>query len=127
VSSSVLLDILGSLVAIVLAGAGGIGAWAALRVGRNTQTVTNYREAARSWQAKSESQDAEIAELQRENADLRKQVADLSGQVAVLRDMITGTSILTDHDGKVTAYHKEVMGQLTALLALVKEGRPDAA
>ena len=119
-SSGVILDVLIALVALVITAAGTIGAWAALRVGKNTSTVSNYREAAQSWRLKSESQDAEIKELQSENADLRKQVADLSGQVGVLRDMITGASAIADHDGRVTTYHQEVMGRLTALEQLVR-------
>jgi cell division protein FtsB len=126
VSSGLLLDILIGFVTVVLAGAGTVGAWAALRVGKNTTTVSNYREAAQSWRLKSEAQDAEIRELQTENADLKKQLADLSGQVGVLRDMVTGTAVIAEHDTRVTNYHAEVMTQLAVIQSLLK-GNPSAA
>jgi cell division protein FtsB len=122
-SASTVLIILGSLVGILLVTAGTVGTWAAMRVGKNTQTVSNYREAAQSWQLKSQAQGAEIKELQAENTELRKQVADLSGQVGVLRDLITGASAVAEHDTRVNAYHSEVMARLAALEDLVRSTR----
>jgi predicted nucleic acid-binding Zn-ribbon protein len=87
VNISVVLSVLGVVITILLAAAGAVGTWAALRVGRNAQTLTNYRDAAGSWKERSEAQESEISELRGEVVHLKAENAELRGQMTVLRDL----------------------------------------
>jgi cell division protein FtsB len=120
VNGNVLLEVLVSLVAVILTCAVSVGGWAALRVAKNTQTVTNYKEAASAWETKSKAQDAEIHELKEENAKLQQRVSDLNGKVSVLQDLVTGAPLLADFDAKVTAKQDEMLVKLNAIEGLVK-------
>jgi cell division protein FtsB len=115
---SILIGVLGFVIVAV----GGIGAWSALRVGKQTQTVKNFRDAAESWRQKSESQDNRITELENENTELRKVVADLQGQVSVLRDLATGTSAILEHDAKADRRQDDIMARLGAIEAIIRTG-----
>lgn len=110
--------IIGSLLAIATA----VGIWAAFRVGKNAQTITNYRDAVQSWKERSESQDVKIAEQENEMNDLRDKQhkleaenADLRGQVAVLRDAISGRQWFDMIVKQLGDQHNEMMGRLDRL------------
>jgi hypothetical protein len=86
------LNILAPLIAVLLTGAGTVGVWLAIRVGKNNQTVQNYQKAAESWQSRAEAAETAATQLRVENRALTGRVIDLEGQVKVLRDTLTGES-----------------------------------
>lgn len=65
-----------------------------LRVGRQTATVSNYREAAQSWEAKARSQESEISDLQAKVLALEQAKGTQDAEIRVLRDMVTGRQAL---------------------------------
>ena len=97
---STFISTFGVILAALLVVAGAIGTWAAFRVGRNAQTVSNYRDALGSWKERSEAQDVKIEEQHSEMTQLREnqhkleaENADLRGQILVLRDAISGRQV----------------------------------
>jgi len=87
-SSAALLSVFGTLIIALLAAAGAVGTFAALRVGRHAQTIRNFSDAARSWREKAEAQESELDALQAGNAALQTQVAALRTQMTALRELI---------------------------------------
>lgn len=94
-SSSELITLFGILITVLLSVAAGVGAWAALRVGRNAQTLKNFRDSADSWKERAEAQDAkirdqesEITGLKTENGELREQMAKQQGRIDVLTELV---------------------------------------
>jgi hypothetical protein len=67
-----------------------------LRVGRQTATVSNYREAAQSWESKARAQESEISDLQAKVLALENSKAAQDAEIRVLRDMVTGRSALAE-------------------------------
>lgn len=82
------LTVLGIIAAFLLSAAGLVGTWAALKTGRNAQTLKNYKDLAESYQAKSESQEGEIRDLKGENRELLSQVSELQGKMSVLQELV---------------------------------------
>ena len=111
-NTSFVLTLFGTLISVLLAVAGGIGTWAALRVGRNAQVINNFRTTAESWQAVAESQQTELDEVKTENAALRKQLAEVQGKVTVLTDLVR--SALTS---MAASTPKEVIDKIDALVS----------
>jgi hypothetical protein len=112
---AVLLSCLGGLIALATA----VGAWAAFKVGRNTQTVRLYREAADAWQRKSEAQDVEIADLQGENGRLAARVAALEGKAETLTELVTGKAAIDALTSKVEHQHRELMLNIDSIKEVV--------
>lgn len=117
-----LLTALGALLAALIAVAGIVGTWAALRVGRNAQTLSNYRDALQSWKERSEAQDTKISEQDDEIGELRTQVdklrtenAELRGQIGTLRDAISGRQVFDGLTATFNQQHKELMERLDRL------------
>jgi len=77
----------------------------AMRVGRQTTTVNNYREAAQSWEAKARAQESEIADLQAKVVVLEQARAGQDKEIQVLRDMVTGRTAIAE----LTVALKEVV------------------
>lgn len=65
-----------------------------MRVGRNSQTVANYREAAASWEAKARAQEGQITQLQAADAAKKEQITELTAKVQLLQDMVTGKTAI---------------------------------
>jgi vancomycin resistance protein YoaR len=96
-----LLTILISTVGVLLLIAGGVGTWAAMRVGKNTQVVANYKASAESWESRANALKEQVEGLKGElgevkaNATREKQqsgevIAALQAKVATLQDLVTG-------------------------------------
>jgi hypothetical protein len=94
---------IGTIVAIIalLITAGGV-VGTSLRVGRNSQTVANYREAAASSEAKANAQKGQIEELQAAHELAVQEVTDLRAKVQVLQDMVTGKTAIEQLTVQVT-------------------------
>jgi predicted RNase H-like nuclease (RuvC/YqgF family) len=125
-TTSELVTVFGILITCLLTAAGGVGTWAALRVGRNAQTLRNYRDAADSWKEKSDSQDgkirdqeSEITRLQKENGSLRNEIAELRGQINVLTSLVK--TAITEMASN--ASNKDVLERLEKLVN-VRRGSP---
>jgi len=89
-SSSALLSTLGGLIAVLLALAGGIGTWAALRVGKNAQVLSNYKNVAESWEARARAVEAERDAKDEQLRQATAQIAELHAKNAALMDMASG-------------------------------------
>lgn len=94
-NTTTVVTIFGILITILLSAAGVVGTWAALRVGKNAQTIKNYRSAADSWKERAEAQDAKITEqneeisrMHTENTALRQEIAELRGQIGILTALV---------------------------------------
>lgn len=84
---------LGGIVSLLIVAAGIVGA--SFRVGRNTSTVANYREAAQSFELKASAledtvgdQKKQIKVLQDSNADKDIKIASLQEQITSLRELL---------------------------------------
>lgn len=109
----------GVVLAALLTAAGAIGIWAAFRVGRNAQTIANYRDALQSWKERSETQDVKIAEQEQEISELKDsqhrleaENADLRGQMSVLRDAISGRQGFDQMIGKIAQQNELLVNRL---------------
>jgi uncharacterized protein HemX len=92
------VGVLGFLVVV----AGVLGA--AFRTSRNVQSITNYRDAAQSWEARANAQEQELEQqarqidacqkkiesLQRELAEKDRSLNSLQEQISSLRELLTG-------------------------------------
>jgi peptidoglycan hydrolase CwlO-like protein len=87
-SSAALLSVFGTLIIVLLAAAGAVGTFAALRVGRHAQTVKNFSDAARSWREKAEAQESDLSTVKTDNAALQAEVTTLQAQVAALQAQV---------------------------------------
>lgn len=120
--NTALLTALGAILAALIAIAGIVGTWAALRVGKNAQTLSNYRDALQSWKERSEAQDTKIAEQDIEIGDLKTQVdelrhenSELRGQIGTLRDAISGRQVFDGLSDSFARQHKELIDRLDKL------------
>jgi chromosome segregation ATPase len=84
------------------------------RVSRNTATVTRYKEAADSWQAKAIAQEQHIAELRTEVTSLQAdngakdaKISELQGRINVLQEVVTGKGALEE----LAREHNEFISQ----------------
>ena len=92
----------GSLLGLLIVVTGILGA--AFRTSRNVSTISNYRDAAQSWEARANAQEQELASqqtqinacnteiegLHREVADKNKQLDGLQSQITSLRELLSG-------------------------------------
>lgn len=119
---------LGGLLAALLILGTAVGTWAALRTGRQSQIIKNYRDAANSWREKSEAQEAEISQLRSELNESKRateqyqaismaRIADLETQVAVLQNIVTAREEFDYLNGQV----KGLKDDTTAILTLLKK------
>lgn len=88
------------VLALLLAAGGVVGT--SLRVGRNSQTVANYREAAHSWEAKASAQEGQIGELQAAHEQAAQEVTELRAKVQILQDLVTGKTAIEQLSVQVT-------------------------
>jgi predicted RNase H-like nuclease (RuvC/YqgF family) len=104
-TSSQILTVLGIGLTLLVAFAGSIGTWAALRVGRNTSVLSNYKQAAESAQAVAASLKAEVEQLRaelaeakdertREQSEWSTKNASMESRIAILQDLATGHTVL---------------------------------
>jgi hypothetical protein len=94
---------------------------ASFKTSRNTVSMSNYRDAAQSWEAKSKAQDIEIAELKEKVANMVTDNTRLSAQIGELRDLVTGRAewaqLRQDMTGQLTAIQNDthaILGRLEA-------------
>jgi cell division protein FtsB len=110
-----LLTALGALLVALLTVAGIVGTWAALRVGRNAQTISNYRDAISSWKERSEAQDQELTEVRTQLDKLKSENAELRGQINTLRDAISGRSVFDGLSEALAKQHRELLDRIDKL------------
>lgn len=103
----------GSLIGLLVVVAGILGA--AFRTSRNVQTITNYRDAAQSWEARANAQEQELADQQHQITNqqtqiegLTKQLADkdrqldmLQEQIVSLRELLSGRAEFASLQGQI--------------------------
>jgi uncharacterized protein HemX len=96
---------IGSLVGLLIIIAGVLGA--AFRTSRNVQSISNYRDAAQSWEARAGAQEAELSQqahqieqlqaqvtrLREHLAEKDRQIVTLQEQTRSLRELIAGRAV----------------------------------
>lgn len=107
-----LVSILGGLIAVVITIAGGVGTWAALRVGRNSQLIANYKATAESWESRASGLKAENEGLSEDLTETRQEVTDLNAKVTTLQELATGQPAVQ----KISTEMKEGFERLTERL-----------
>lgn len=104
---------IGSLIALLIVIAGVLGA--AFRTSRNVQSISNYRDAAQSWEARAGAQEAELtqqahqieqlqAQITGQQAQLAEkdlQIATLQEQMRSLRDLVAGRAAFETLETKI--------------------------
>lgn len=88
--TSTVISVLGGIVGLLIAVAGGIGTWAALRVAKNSQLIANYEATAESWEKRSNGLKAENEGLEDEIRQAKETIASLESKNAALADMAYG-------------------------------------
>lgn len=106
-----------SVIALLVTAATVVGG--SFRLARNTQTVSNYRDAAQAWQAKADAQQGELDELKTELAekqsqisDQQKQIAELSGRMRTLQDMMVGQNALETLRTEIGTARDQIIGAI---------------
>jgi hypothetical protein len=107
-----LISVLGGLVALIITIAGGVGTWAALRVGRNSQVISNYKATAESWENRATALKAENEGLTDELTDARQEISDLHTKVGTLQDLATGQPAVQQISTEMKEGFKKVAEQL---------------
>jgi len=103
-----------------------VGTWAALRTGRQSQIIKNYRDAANSWREKSEAQEAETKQLRTELDDNKRlmeryqvrseaRISELETQLTILQNIVTGREEFDYLNSQVKSL-KEDTGAILTLL-----------
>lgn len=94
--------VLGFVVAVAaLAGT----AW---RVGKNTQTVNNYRESAQSWEARAKSYEEDLADVTAKNEDFQRQISEMQGKIHILEEVASGRAAMEALTTQITETVKEL-------------------
>lgn len=114
-SSTTIISILGGLIAALIAVAGGVGTWAALRVAKNSQLVANYQGAAESWEARANGLKAEKEGLEDQLKDVMETNASLRAKNAALQDMATGHPAIEQMAASMDRGFQVLADQLTRI------------
>jgi hypothetical protein len=88
--TTTVLQVLGGLIAALVAAAGIIGTWAALRVGRNSQIISTYRASAESWENRANSLSAEKQGVEEQLSGALQAVQSLQAKNDALQGLVTG-------------------------------------
>jgi phage-related minor tail protein len=89
-SPTALLGVFGGVIAALLAVAGLIGTWAALRVGKNAQVLSNYKTTAESWEARANGLKAEKEGLEERLEKAMSTITELQAKNSALLDLASG-------------------------------------
>lgn len=82
-------------------------------MGKNAQTLKNFRDSADSWKEKATAQEAEISDLRHENSQLKSEIAELRGKVSTLGDLVA--TAISELASPSNAQHKEVLERLDSI------------
>lgn len=121
-----------SVVAVLIVVAGAVGTWAALRVGKNTGVVSQFRDAAassealaRSYKSQMDNQEYQITDLQRQLSDRDKEIKVLQGQMDIMKDLVTGRPAFDEISRHLEDLVVRVDSRLSEALAQVNENRTE--
>ena|SRR5882762_2977200 len=124
--SSGFFQTLAAVAALLIIVGTSVGTWAALRTGRQSQIIKNYRDAANSWREKSEAQEAETKQLRTELDDNKRlmeryqvrseaRISELETQLTILQNIVTGREEFDYLNSQVKSL-KEDTGAILTLL-----------
>lgn len=102
-----------SVIGFLITAAGLIGV--SFRVGRNAQTVNNYRESADAWEMKAKAQADTIAECQARLAENDVTIRKLQDRVQILEEMVTGHTAITTLATDISNYFTSLQTHMDAL------------
>jgi hypothetical protein len=109
------LSVVGGLIAVLITIAGLVGTWAALRVGRNSQLISNYRATAESWEARAKSITAEKSALEKQLEEAMVTITSLTTKVSTLQDLATGHPAVEKLSREVGKSFQSLTNQLTRI------------
>lgn len=127
--SSTALAVLGGLIAAMIMAAGAVGTWAALRVGKNSQVIANYKSGAESWEARANGLKAEKEGLEDQLATAMQTITSLQSKVSTLQELATGHPAVEALSRDMTRSFRSLTEQMTRIENVLKgeaNGRPAA-
>jgi biopolymer transport protein ExbB/TolQ len=116
-NSTTVLSVIGGLIASLIAVAGVVGTWAALRVGRNAQVLSTYKASAESWESLANSLKAEKESVEAQLDKALATVRALEARNAALQDLVTGQPVIE----MVSRDMKTGFDKLTEQMARIEE------
>ena len=116
-STTTVLSVLGGLIAALIAAAGIVGTWAALRVGRNTQILSTYRASAESWENRANSLKAEKDAAEEQLARALENLHSLQTRNDTLQGLVTGQPAVE----KLSRDMHRKFGELTDRMRSIEE------
>lgn len=117
---------LGGVLVFLLALGTAVGTWAALRTGRQSQIIQNYKEAANSWKETSEARESEVKQLRAEIQESKRafeqyqvmstsRIAELETQVTILQNIVTAREEFDYLNGQVKGLKEDTSAILSLL------------
>lgn len=119
-SASSILGILGGIIVALIAVAGGVGTWAALRVGKNAQTLANFRTSAESWENLANSRKAEIDGLQEQLTQAMGTINSLQAKNVTLKELATGHPAVEKLTNDIGNSFRQLTAQMTRIEKALK-------
>lgn len=108
-----------SVVGFLVTAAGLVGV--SFKVGRNAQTVSNYRDSADAWEKKSHSQAEEIAELKAKLSANEATSNKLQDRVQILEELVTGKATFTNLVASIDANFSRLEAHLDAAVQKIHD------
>jgi len=119
-SATSLISVLGGVIAALIAIAGGLGTWAALRVGKNSQLIANYKATAESWEVRANGLRAEKEGLEDQYAKAMGSITSLQSKVSTLESLATGQPAVEKLAGEMHRSFRTLTEQMTRIEAGIK-------
>lgn len=121
-----------SVIGFLVTASGLVGV--SFKVGRNAQTVSNYRDSADAWEKKSHSQADEMAELNARLAanDIKfaaneATIKKLQDRVQVLEELVTGVAAITGLATKMDQSFVSLQMHIDEVAAQIIRGQHERA
>ncbi len=70
------------------------------------------------WKAEAEALKERLQTVEADNQSCKAQIAALERENEILKDTVTGASLITEHDKNVRALHAEVMAAIWGLASM---------
>lgn len=119
-SATTIITILGGLIVALIAIAGGVGTWAALRVAKNSQIIANYKATAESWENRANSLKAEKEGLEDQLRTAAAVNTSLQAKNSALQDLATGNPAVEKLTTEVNKFCQDLAGQIARIESSLK-------
>lgn len=122
-----LIAVAAAVIGVLLVVAGAVGVWLAIRTGQNTQTLANFREAAKSWREKAEALQSDLDTVKQELAGAQAELTDVRGKYAVLEGIVTGKAEISALASQVEHLRGDILRGLDGLESMIRTGHEPPA